>query len=547
MDVELLIVDDEVQIRRGIEKGIPWKDYGVTKVVTASNGMEALEILREEPVRIMITDIHMPGMSGLELAQKTKEWDENIRTVILSGYSEFEYAKKAIGIGVVDYLLKPIRLAELTELITRIIDEFRKQEYAQIEMQKSLIEDEIVQHILTENLEEEIFQERLKAYTGFSVQTFVLCCLFEFDTKEMREISRGEPLLLEKLRAYVKEDKHGFLFPLNQRYLYLTKMDISRSRAEVTAHIRRLHQDINGGLRDLGIGSVTAGVSQNYPLGRLVEACRECVKLLNHRLYLGMGAWSVFDGSLRQEQIPYIMENEERLRQYIIGFHYDKAQDYIAEQFQKLKELKVSSYDMVKGVCLTLKQFLFRHIRETGLDVESVLEKNKTTLLEVPDLFTLDQYQVWISNLYYLVLRGVSEHADQAVSGTVMTAVAYISTHYHEDITVDFISAYVKKSRNYFSYLFKKEMKVSFTEYLNRYRVEQACRMLDSSGDLTIEIAQKVGFRDEKYFSTVFKKMMGCPPSVYRKTKGIGVEAKGAQAGAEDSRNGRNRIQNGAT
>lgn len=535
MDVELLIVDDEVQIRMGIEKGIPWKNFGITKVVTAPNGIEALKILKEEPVRILITDIRMPGMNGLELAQKAKEWDDTIRIVILSGYSEFEYAKRAINIGVVDYLLKPIRLTELTELITRLMDEFHEQEKEQIERQKSLLEDEIVQHILTENLEEDTFQERLEIFTGFGRQTLVLSSLFEFDTREAREISRGEPLLLEKLKTYAQNDHNGFLLTLNQRYLYFTKMDISRSRAEVTAQIRRLHNDINEELRELKIGSVTVGVSQNYPLSQLVTACRECLKQLNHRLYLGTGAMSIYDGSLRREEAPYIMENEERLRQYIIGFHYDKAQDYIADQFQKMKEQKVSSYDMVKGVCLTLKQFLFRHIRETGLDVESVLEKNKTTLLEVPDLFTLDQYQLWISNLYYLVLRGVSEHADQAVSGTVMAAVAYLSTHYHEDITVDFISAYVNKSRNYFSYLFKKEMKVSFTEYLNRYRVEQACRMLDSSTELTIEIAQKVGFRDEKYFSTVFKKIVGCPPSVYRKTKGIEVEEKGVPSGMKKS------------
>ena len=104
MNVELLIVDDEVQIRMGIEKGIPWKNFGITKVTSAPNGIEALRILEEEPVRILITDIRMPGINGLELAQKAKEIRPDIRIIILSGYSEFEYAKKAINIGVGDYL-----------------------------------------------------------------------------------------------------------------------------------------------------------------------------------------------------------------------------------------------------------------------------------------------------------------------------------------------------------------------------------------------------------------------------------------------------------
>lgn len=524
MNVELLIVDDEVQIRMGIEKGIPWKNFGITKVTSAPNGIEALRILEEEPVRILITDIRMPGINGLELAQKAKEIRPDIRIIILSGYSEFEYAKKAINIGVVDYLLKPIRLAEMEELIARIMEEFRELENDQAKRQQEILQWEIGQHILTENLEAEEFLYRMKAYTGLPADTPILCSLFEFDTKETREISRGEPLVLDRLREYMQKDKNGYLLILNQRYLYFTKMDISRSREEVISKLRKLQSGINEKLKEEKIETLTVGIARNCPLCELVRAQRECVKLLNHRLYLGKGAAIPYEECPPHKEVSFIMEYEERLRQYIIGFQYENAQDYIAEQFKRMKELKVSSYDLVKGVCLTLKQFLFRHIRETGLDVEGVLEKNKTTLLEVPDLYTLDQYQLWVSNLYYLVLRGVTEHTDQAVSSAVMTAVAYISTHYHEDITVDFLSAYVNKSRNYFSYLFKKEMKVSFTEYLNHYRVEQACRLLDSSTDLTIEIAQRVGFKDEKYFSTVFKKIMGCPPSVYRKTKGLGME-----------------------
>ena len=149
------------------------------------------------------------------------------------------------------------------------------------------------------------------------------------------------------------------------------------------------------------------------------------------------------------------------------------------------------------------------------------MEKNKDFLLEVPELYTIEQYRDWICSLYYLILKGVSQHSKKNVSQVVMTAVVFISTHYHEDLTVDQISAYVSKSKNYFSYLFKKEMEVSFTEYLNKYRVEQACILLETTLDLTGEIGQKVGYKDERYFSSVFKKIVGISPLQYRKTRGI--------------------------
>ena len=97
---------------------------------------------------------------------------------------------------------------------------------------------------------------------------------------------------------------------------------------------------------------------------------------------------------------------------------------------------------------------------------------------------------------------------------------SYISVHYHDEITVDTISSYVNKSKNYFSYLFKKEMGISFTEYLNKYRIEEAKKRMETTTDLNAEIAGKVGFRDEKYFSAVFRKLEGCSATEYRKKKG---------------------------
>lgn len=102
MEVQLLIVDDEIQIRRGIELGIPWKDYGITGVFTAEDSPGAIGILEKEKIQILVTDIRMPGMTGLELAEFAKKRNPDIHVVILSGYSEFEYAKKAINIGVVE-------------------------------------------------------------------------------------------------------------------------------------------------------------------------------------------------------------------------------------------------------------------------------------------------------------------------------------------------------------------------------------------------------------------------------------------------------------
>lgn len=154
------------------------------------------------------------------------------------------------------------------------------------------------------------------------------------------------------------------------------------------------------------------------------------------------------------------------------------------------------------------------------MDVEAVLKKNRQSILALPDLLTIEQYREWVLNVYYLILTGVSGNQGKTPNQMVITALSYISMHYRDEITVESISSYVKKSKNYFSYLFKKEMGISFTEYLNKYRIEEAKKRMETTADLNAEIAREVGFRDEKYFSAVFRKLEGCSATEYRKKKG---------------------------
>lgn len=521
MEINLLVVDDEVQIRAGIEKGIRWRELGITKVRSAPNGVEALEIIKAGQADILITDIRMPGMDGLELARKAKEEQENIHIIILSGFSEFEYAKQAISIGVKNYLLKPIKVKELTDNVAGIVRIL--QEEADMESLKRRQEEEqaLARYILLKNQDENVFLKLIKEYADLNKEDKILCVLLEPDTRDTSEESTAREGLSSLLKEEAENHQFDFVISLSKRILYVARMDLSRSRQDVICRVQKLVQEYNSISKEKKQSTISAAVYRNCSVTGLTEAVDSCIQLLNKRLCLGVGVVIPFEENTIEVKKNFYIENEEEIRQYIISFQYDEAQQFIARHFRKMKELGISSYDLVKGVCLTLKQLLFRYIRETGVDAEMVLEKNQNVILEVPDLFTIEEYENWICNLYYLVLKGVSEHTDRNVSNTVMAAVAYISTHYQEELTVDELSSYVNKSKNYFSYLFKKEMKVSFVEYLNRYRVEQACTFLETTLELAGEIGMKVGFKDEKYFSAVFKKVMGCSPSHYRKNRGM--------------------------
>lgn len=521
MNINLLVVDDEMQIRMGIEKGIPWKEHGISQVFSAENGMEALTIIREREIHILITDIRMPGMTGLELSKKAKEYRPELSIIILSGFSEFEYAKKAIGLGVMDYLLKPIRIPELQKLIADIVAKLEEEDHRSKKQEKQERKESIEYYLTRGRSEPEILAQYLEEYTGYPRTAGILCSVFDCDTHQYSELTDEQFMIRQSLKEICLKEKGSFLLEQKKQWILFTCLDVNRTSQEAAALMKKAFIQINKELLARGKYSVSAGVGQIGRLQDLEAAVEECRELLDLRLIKGLGMYLDLALSKNPKENSFLIKGEEQLRQAVVSYQYEFAEHYITRQFESMRELEITSYDLVKGVCVNLKQLLFSYVQETGLDVEAVLEKNKEKLLRIPDFLTLEQYQTWICDLYFLIIRGITEHSEKVVNNVIITALAYISTNYSGDITVDSISSYVKKSKNYFSYLFKKELGVSFVEYLNKYRVEEAKKLLDTSIDLNYEIAQKVGFRDEKYFSMVFKKIVGCSPSAYRKNKGI--------------------------
>lgn len=549
MEVQLLIVDDEIQIRRGIELGIPWKDYGITGVFTAEDSPGAIGILEKEKIQILVTDIRMPGMTGLELAEFAKKRNPDIHVVILSGYSEFEYAKKAINIGVVEYLLKPIRISELTALIQKIMGEIDTRELGEAQQRKEKLEQSLEAYFDGEEPGDGEYERLLEAYTGHKGGQQILCMVFDFDTRGTKAANSCVNYVREQLLNKDTGREDNFLLYWGKKLVWFTFMDICRSRDQVIFKMGNLLRRMNSELRKAGepgrdicgmngkckssdyngesgksgiYGNfgLSAGVSEITPLKNLQFAAKAGAELLDHRLYLG-GCVLIdqADESCKNETM-FSLDETAHLRLCIAGFRYGEAEKDINNQFCTMRDLKIASYDFVKGTCMNLVQLLFQTLKSSGMDVEEVLEKNRQSILAIPDLLTIEQYREWVLNVYYLILTGVSGNQGQTPNQMVITALSYISMHYRDEITVDSISSYVKKSKNYFSYLFKKEMGISFTEYLNKYRIEEAKKRMETTADLNAEIAREVGFRDEKYFSAVFRKLEGCSATEYRKKKG---------------------------
>ena len=244
---------------------------------------------------------------------------------------------------------------------------------------------------------------------------------------------------------------------------------------------------------------------------------------MHFRLCRGRAIW--VDGTLESnadiQETVLSLEQLQELRRYVSGYCLEKAEAFIQTLFVHMQQEEITSYSLVRGICINLMQILVDTLSTMGMDESRLLGVKENYIREIPEFLLLGQYQQWIQEQYRELLHLSKGLNREGISNVILSALVYIDGHYQEEITVDILSTRVRKSRNYFSTLFKQEMGMPFTEYLNRYRVEQAKKLLEVSVDLSGEIAGKVGFRDEKYFSAVFKKIEGCTPTEYRRKKGL--------------------------
>lgn len=515
--MKLLIVDDEVQIRTGLEAGIPWETLGISKVFTANNGIEAIQICKKEKPQIVITDIRMPEISGLEMGRKIKEMYNPVEVIILSGYSEFEYARKALEIGAFDYLLKPIRIKELVACVEK---SKKKIEDFYLEMKQKTRVSELVEAYKILNLlkqkkalkknEIEIFE----TFCSTELKNQILVGICELDQLD-EKVDRDTQILIDK-KIVELIDKGNRIKINNKRYAIIISVISDFDQERKVNTLQQKQKKINETLKKEMETTFSISLSEKGDSKEIPRLYLQAERLMRKRMYLGKEMF--VDGKEKKEiKIRQNPLDPSMVRKTIERLDYEYMHQYIQEIFLNLESQKVDSEDFVRSICEQLKSILFQVMLEKGIDIEKICENNQEFLNDIPRYLTIDEYKNWIDTFYEMMIQGLSALSGKQHSRAILKAVDFISQNYSRNINLEITAEYVQKSKNYFSYLFKKELGVSFVEYLNIVRIGEAKKLLDTTDDRTYEIAEKVGFSDYKYFSSVFKKIVGVSPSKYKK------------------------------
>lgn len=531
-----MLVDDEFTVRKAVINKIDWHQYGFDIVCEAENGQEALEMFEQYVPDVVITDIKMPYMDGLELSEKILAKYPFTKIIILTGFDEFEYARKGINLQIVEYILKPIRSKTLIEVLQNLkvtIDEEIKNRqdlhYLKDHFDKSfpLMRNAFLKGWVKGKYDDKYIEEYMKYYNLSLNGNYFTLVTIRIDNyyKDQEYTQSGVPQLkmvslLNLLDEINQRIDLGIYFLDDCQIIMILPSTSTHKEAVVVGLLSKLEEVRQGVEKYLGF-TVTIGigfVSQSYT--HLQQSFQSAENAQAYKLSLGTNTIiNIEDMEKNKDQEVLVKDNELRwmlralkagnreeyqamLKQILQGLL--SSQNHIAEYQIRLYELATHILKTAKEAHIDITELLNAYPIFTQLSESSELEMIFEMFLAMGD-FLIDE---------------INKNRTLSTDSMVERAKAYAEEHYADaELNIDQMSAYLHYSPNYFSSIFKKETGEAFMRYLLGVRLEAGKDLLVTTDKKTFEIATEVGFASPNYFSYCFKKEVGQSPSQYRKEK----------------------------
>lgn len=530
--MKVLIADDEVKVCKLIQHLIDWDQFDMEIVRIVNDGKVALEAVCELHPDIVITDIRMPGYDGLELIRKSKEMFPDISFIVISGYSQFEYARKAIKYGVKDYLLKPLKKRELENTLHGIKEQYEatladERELEKIKSMVSASKEQVKERLLVQLLtnrnhisapgESDLTEVNREYGCYFEDGFFNIIRMHPYFGKEgiTEDIIR---FYLSKMNQLIKEKLSGccieFVCTVYEDEAVCLINTSTNKYTEVERQLKHVKTDMSN-LSDMieevkliaGIGRPVTDIQNVYScldeadyalMNRMDDKQSFCI-FYNPENEYGIEVSSIIDIQKQSD----ILACQERL-------DVEGVKKQILSLEKKLRPYRSDGKFILK--CYSeLVQILQFGMKSFGItifpDYLKQYKKMKTyeEMFECLVLGVEEEYRAYIKN------------KKDAVSVPIRDAKQYIYDHFSQNITLESVSEQIGFNPTYFSTLFKKETGENFLEYVTELRIQKAKHYLMQTDYDVAEIASSVGYGDLKYFSKLFKKNTGLSPSEFRK------------------------------
>lgn len=532
--LKVVLVDDEDIIREGIVKGVNWNDLGMVVVGTAEDGEQALEVIENTRPDIIITDIKMPFIDGLELVGRIKPVYPEMYIIIISGHDEFQFAQKAIKLGAYDYILKPIELDYLKELLIKIKSEHDIKKRKDIEINS--LKERMVEnfHLIRGNFFRDLIYGKIDSkdlpakMQYFSIEQFKTCCvvmIVQMDDYYLvtENVDSDEKRILEtSLHGLIGESiSDGSNVAIFENGNYESVICLLDGHKEVLkAKAIELTKKIRSIVEENALYTVTIAVGGTYSsMQYLSQSFNEALETLEYKFIIGKNR-DIYYGEIadmpQKQALPEVYNDSDLI--YAIKI----ADKKLIEQRLKVLMTEIlthgsNSYFFMQMVISNIYTQALKALKESGGSAEEVF----TNPLEVYKKIMVYQTVEGIINELTNTLFSIADYIDVKRNGrfdhVIEKAKKYIKLNYIKNtLSLDEVANFVNMSACYFSAVFKQEARETFIDYLTGVRMEKAKELLTVSGYKSYEISYMVGYDNPTYFSTTFKKYTGTTPTEFR-------------------------------
>ncbi|MDO5345963.1 MAG: response regulator [Lachnospiraceae bacterium] len=528
--VKVIVADDEERICQLIEALVDWEALGLELLGFAHNGLEAGEMVEKLGPDILITDIRMPGCSGLDLIRRVKESSRAPEIIVISGYAHFEYAQQAIKYGVGDYLLKPISKTELSATLEKLkgrICDRRESEQDKEELLRKARKDvrRLRTNLIGDLMEQEtlpLSMEILKEHYYLEVQPGLFQVFWmKMDGKQDTLKEPSASVLMEKAQEVLERNLKEVCVELVTAIKGYACIGIINYPGDRREEIRRrlkecLNQlELQKNLFSPVTFSISVGSAFDDP-GLLPASMKDASVLIQDRIVKGMGRLLERMGTasriLENNVLEKYLRDIDRALEELDAEQSDAVVDSLLKKVQELKEMR--GYEIFELVYSAADLF---SARAQMPDRTGCLEEFRKQCDQCSSKEELFQCLSSFQKQYIEECR--IQNQNEAVR-PIRKAKQYIQNHYSDPITLEEVSSAVGLSTAYFSVLFKKTEGEGFAKYLINVRMEQAKILLRESNISVAEICRKVGYNDLKHFTHTFEKAVGVKPATYRKLYG---------------------------
>lgn len=512
---KILIVDDEKKHRTGLMK-LLYTMYPTDMFLEAGSGKEALEIMQMVECDIVITDIRMPEMDGLKFLAELRKNGQETEVVILSGYSEFEYAKEAMRFEAADYLLKPVDSSEVKKCLDRLrknLSEKRAEEKSKESMKSFLMETEPVymQYLMQQLLTKHYFPKKEKILELFPLEQkgYLFLCDVHVSGQAKLEEEQVKELRLE-LKKFLNPAS-SYSFPMMQPNLFAVVV----LETQMKHDFGKLKEAISVIIPGVKVRFFASGMHEN--MYRDAAAAYEEAQLMwNYRFY--------------EKEILYVYEKMKGQ----IGGILEKNPDFTGLITERLKEndtlcafQKMKQY--VDEVCRermpepgSLKRAVmfavFQIVQNLDLMMSQEMKQDVDhSLMQIYQAENLSSMMKFLYQYFIGLCKDINFQKEVKGIDILKHCAAYMEEHYMEEISLDSMAEKYYFNPSYFSTIFSNYFGKSFTNYLIEIRMKKAKELLLESGHKIKQIAAMTGYRDANYFIRAFKKYYGYTPDEFRK------------------------------